>query len=125
MTNRVVMGNKGGTYGLWVSKPGVNVLTASETDMLLSTSGTFGQIVRSGSFAAGTGTYSISWSALGFRPRLFFGTQMIVEGVNYTSDNSATVRTYNNQEYINEAWILVNTPTLSNRVYWFAINEAA
>ena len=35
MANRVLLGNRGGTYGLFVSKPGANVLTCDEEDMLL------------------------------------------------------------------------------------------
>lgn len=34
MVERVILGNKGGSYGLWVSKPGVSVLTASDWEML-------------------------------------------------------------------------------------------
>jgi hypothetical protein len=37
MTQRIVVGNRGGTSGVWVSKPGADALTASEDDMLLST----------------------------------------------------------------------------------------
>tara|TARA_Y100000361_G_scaffold148688_1_gene161902 strand:- start:1228 stop:1752 length:525 start_codon:yes stop_codon:yes gene_type:complete len=35
MANRVLLGNRGGDYGLFVSKPGTNVLTCDEEDMLL------------------------------------------------------------------------------------------
>lgn len=35
MANRVLLGNRGGTYGLFVSKPGANVLSCDEEDMLL------------------------------------------------------------------------------------------
>jgi hypothetical protein len=35
MANRVLLGNRGSDYGLFVSKPGANVLTCDEEDMLL------------------------------------------------------------------------------------------
>ena len=33
--NRVLLGERGSDYGLWVSKPGANVLTCDEEDMLI------------------------------------------------------------------------------------------
>lgn len=36
MANRIVMGERSGQYGLWVSKPGFNVLTTGQENMLLS-----------------------------------------------------------------------------------------
>ena len=35
MANRVLLGKRGSDYGLWVSKPGANVLTCDEEDMLI------------------------------------------------------------------------------------------
>lgn len=34
---RLIIGKRGGAYGLWLSKPGVDVETASRDDMLFST----------------------------------------------------------------------------------------
>lgn len=50
MTNRVVLGNRNGQYGLWVSRAGHDVLTASETNMLFSMSGGFLQVLQQGTF---------------------------------------------------------------------------
>lgn len=36
MANRIIMGERSGQYGLWVSKPGFNVLTTGQENMLLS-----------------------------------------------------------------------------------------
>lgn len=36
MANRIVMGERSGQYGLWVSKPGNDVLTAGQDGLLLS-----------------------------------------------------------------------------------------
>ncbi|WP_196258559.1 hypothetical protein [Pelagibacterium limicola] len=36
MANRVLLGERGGEFGLWVSKPGQNVLTAGVNGLLLS-----------------------------------------------------------------------------------------
>jgi hypothetical protein len=47
MANRVLVGNKGSDYGLFVSKPGGNVLSDADKDLLLSSesSGGIGQIL--------------------------------------------------------------------------------
>jgi len=36
MANRILLGERSGQYGLWVSKPGFNVLTAGQDGLLLS-----------------------------------------------------------------------------------------
>ena len=38
MANRVLLGNRGSDYGLWVSKAGANVLTCDPEDMLIDAS---------------------------------------------------------------------------------------
>ena len=38
MANRVLLGKRGAEYGLWVSKPGSDVTTASLNDLLFSSS---------------------------------------------------------------------------------------
>lgn len=60
MTNRIVLGQKGGDYGLWVSAPGHNVLTASESNMLFSMSGIMTQVIQSGSFTIDGSSTSVS-----------------------------------------------------------------
>lgn len=56
MTNRVVLGNKGGQYGLWVSRAGYDVLTTADSNMLFSMSGSFLQILQQGTFSIPIGT---------------------------------------------------------------------
>ena len=46
MANRILLGNRGGTYGLFVSKPTVNVLTCDDEDLLFdSRKGKFAQVL--------------------------------------------------------------------------------
>lgn len=40
MTNRMVIGKRGSEMGLWLSKSGIDVLTAEEKDLLVSSSET-------------------------------------------------------------------------------------
>ena len=65
MANRVLLGNRAGTYGLWVSKPGIDVLTASTSNLLFSsqTSKTV-RVLASGSLffpSGGTNSLSIAY----------------------------------------------------------------
>lgn len=48
MARRVLMGQKSGSQGLWVSKPGVDVVTASDDAMLLAINSTTLQVIASG-----------------------------------------------------------------------------
>ena len=57
MANRVLLGNRGSDYGLWVSKAGANVLTWEEEDMLIDANRA--EIV-SQPLDSGTGTISFS-----------------------------------------------------------------
>lgn len=73
MTNRVLLGNKGGTYGLWVSKPGVDVETADESGMMLSVAQKSLQIVASGVLTGtplGQSGQQLTIPDLGFKPFL-------------------------------------------------------
>lgn len=54
MANRILLGKKGTEYGLWISKPGVDVTTASVDDLLFSSSNStykYGQILAQGSYS--------------------------------------------------------------------------
>ena len=46
MANRVLLGNRGGTYGLFVSKPGSNVINCDDEDLMFdSRKGKFAQVL--------------------------------------------------------------------------------
>lgn len=52
MANRVLLGKKGTEYGLWISKPGIDVTTAGVDDLLFSSSDSaykYGQVLAQGS----------------------------------------------------------------------------
>lgn len=75
MTGRVLLGLRAGEYGIWVSKPGVNVITAGDDALLLSSSRRSAQVVASGIISASSGgSYGISWGNLGFVPVILVGS---------------------------------------------------
>jgi hypothetical protein len=114
MTNRVLLGKRGTEYGLWVSKPGIDVTTAGIDDLLFSSSSSstkYGQVLAQGShtFSTTAGqTHSVnvtmpvgkepfvywyvSFSASQFTP---FTNLMSDVDVSYTfSANTTTVNFY-------------------------------
>ncbi len=68
--NMAVLGKKGASYGLWISKPGKDVLTASIADMLLSMDHVqLQQVLKSGVITvAGNSISTISITGYGFVP---------------------------------------------------------
>lgn len=60
MANRVVLGAARGTFGLFVSKPGLNVLTCDDEDLLFASNqgGTFLQVLAKGSVTLNSSTGS-------------------------------------------------------------------
>jgi alpha-glucosidase (family GH31 glycosyl hydrolase) len=120
MANRVCFGNRSGGAGFFVSKPGVDVLTASSSGMMLSTNDRSMQIVASGVLNRSSGTETISWSPLGYRPLLILVGQNFAQYV-YLDDNSASVRVQNRQGVFDNYWTVTGKPTLSPRIEWLAI----
>ena len=61
MANRVQLGKRGSEYGLWISKPGANVLTCDQEDMLFdSTNMDYGQTLARGFVAGDAGATNVS-----------------------------------------------------------------
>jgi hypothetical protein len=53
MANRVLLGKKGTEYGLWISKPGIDVTTANVSDLMFSSSDSnfkYGQVLAANSY---------------------------------------------------------------------------
>lgn len=49
MTRRIILGRRGAAFGLWVSKPGVDVATAGPSDLLFDMTQRLGMILEEGS----------------------------------------------------------------------------
>ena len=61
MANRVLLGKRGSEYGLWVSKPGSNVVSCDPEDMLFDSENMdFGQVLARGMVAGNAGATNIS-----------------------------------------------------------------
>jgi len=89
MVERILMGQRGSETGLWVSKPGSNVLTAAENDMMLSLNREVLQIV-SGGVLSGMGTQAtITFPNLGFQPFIWATNGRYQIGIEYLSNTQA------------------------------------
>lgn len=93
MTNRLILGNRSGQYGLWISKPGIDVLTASEADCLFSSDVRAFQVVQSGNLGdLGTsGSATISTVDQGFMPFVLIACMKYSILVSYSSNTSFTI----------------------------------
>lgn len=120
MANRIVLGNRSGGAGFFVSRPGQNALTATGNDLLLSTSAQQLQIVQSGVVNRSSGSETISWGPLGYRPIIVLVGQNTAHIV-YLNDNSATLTVSSRQSQMDSDWITANKPTLSSRIEWLAL----
>lgn len=69
MANRTIIGTRGTDVGIFISKPGIDVLTAAEQDLLLSTSQPSLQFVQMGSITfSSAGNIDVAIPDQGFAP---------------------------------------------------------
>jgi hypothetical protein len=97
MANRVLLGQRGGAFGLWVSRPGVDVVTAGEDDMLFSSGDTENfMIIDSGVIGdPGAGaTSTVSIPSMGFSPFVIFSCEKYPVSLEYLSSTSIRFRTF-------------------------------
>lgn len=113
MSGRIALGQKSGQYGLWVSRPGVEVLTASDDDMLLSTSRTGLMIIASGViYSPGNNTtHDFTIPALGYTP-LVIVTGAYVGGWSFPSSTTLRIHVFTGAPYAGAqnivGWALTN-----------------
>ena len=122
MAPRVLFGNRGGENGVWVSRPGVSVLSTSDDQLLLSSTRRSAQVIASGGFgAAANSSYAISWPYnLGFLPIILAGSARFSVAYTHNSLTSATLTTgqYENFGF----WITNNQPNPPAEVRWSVLN---
>lgn len=123
MVGRVAAGLRLGSYGIWVSKPGVEVLTAPDGGLLLSSDRKSAQVVASGIIAASTnGTYGISWPSTGFVPVVVAGSARFPEARSViTGVNSANILAGVAQNFTN--WTAGGSvPGPPSTISWIVLN---
>jgi hypothetical protein len=70
---RVLIGKRGTTWGMWVSKPGVNVETATSGQLLFDSNSEFVRLHATGTMTVGPrGTVTATFAGVGSRPLGFF-----------------------------------------------------
>lgn len=94
MANRLIVGNRNGEMGFWISKPGVDVFSASNSDLLLSHELRPLQIAQNGivSIAPGQGAVSFPIPSLGYKPMIVYKIDPTNDGLThacYLSYNSS------------------------------------
>lgn len=120
MANRVVFGQRASGAGIFVSRSGVDALTASGDNLLLSSDARQMQFVAHGVVNRSSGSQTISWGPFGYRPRIILVGQNRAY-IQYINDNSATLTVASLQSYVDGYWVAGTKPTLSSRIEWFAL----
>lgn len=121
MAQRVILGNRGGLYGLFVSKPGQDAMSAPLDNLLLSSARRNLQIIASGSGTLSGSPFAIAWPAQGFRPRVLINSQHDAH-FTYSSDNSGSVTLVRDTNYyVDQYWNTSNKPYLGLSFDWFAL----
>lgn len=87
MVNRVLFGKRGtNDFGLWISKPGFNVLSANDDQLLFSSAWSTLQVVQAGSVAVSDNDpTTVAIPNLGYKP-----TVILIPEVQFSSIFSAT-----------------------------------
>jgi hypothetical protein len=123
MTRRIILGQRGSDYGLWVSRAGVDVIGASGADLLFDMSTRRGMVLEEGSAVVpgGGGTRSISFA------RTYPSIPLVFCGQLRSYPSLATVRTQvtrsgftltSIQDTLTGAWFATG-----DTVQWFAVMQ--
>lgn len=79
--NRILLGNKNGSYGIWISRPGIDVLANNDAKMLMTMNKKMFQVLQWGTFSFGDNTEIYIYTAdQGFTPVSVFTTDGIQIG---------------------------------------------
>ncbi len=113
MANRVLLGERNGDYGLWISKPGQNVLTAGDGQLLFSPDFPilqvlYSQIIQT-SGSGGSANYTVSWPDPGYYAFAWCFSDQANAFYTFNSQSSITV-TANNNVASNIYIIVFNVP---------------
>ncbi|MBX4911375.1 hypothetical protein HJA82_29115 [Rhizobium bangladeshense] len=94
MTNRVLFGQRGAAYGLWVSKPGFDVLSTADANMMMLPSQANLQLIQSGYIdtSGNAFPYTVVIPNLGYFPLV----KWVMSGYNayLVSGSATTIRFY-------------------------------
>lgn len=100
MTTRLCLGNRGSDVGLFISKPGIDVMTATAENLLFSTASRAFQFVQSGMLAVPSSKeVTITTPDLGYKPMImlfpkvtgFSANYFQISWVRYDSNTSITL----------------------------------
>ena len=109
MANRVLLGPKGGAQGLYISKPGHDVVTTGESNLLFSSDWSSIQVVKTGTLNVsngGSAPFSIPVD-LGFKPAIMLVPEFelfLGPGLNIISEMDAHVTYHSNTSFSAHVW---------------------
>ena len=114
MTQRVLLGQRGTDYGLWVSEPSVDVLTATDDQLLLNPTRKQFQIIDRGTIPSQSTTtyqvYTLTHANWGFTP-LFFAYS-VKHAIKYKHISATQT----------ELHLFYNQTGGTHPIYWIAVS---
>lgn len=127
MVGRVLLGQRSGSYGLWISRPGIDVLGAGEDQLLLSGTRASAQVVASGIlYMSKNQTAAISWSPnLGFAPAIIVGSARFPQArADSVTGSSAVINSGLTDVYTDFMTLLTGSPPVPpSRVVYTVLNR--
>ena len=121
MANRVLLGLRSGIYGAWVSKPGVDVLSAGADQLMMSTDIGNVHAIASGVVSAPGSSFGVSWADLGYYPWVILGSERYRCTFTYTSTASITV-TRGTTNPLVASWNVGTPPTIADEIRYIILN---
>lgn len=98
MANRLLLGNRSsGGYGLYISRPGANVLTCDDTDLIFTSETTGSSVIHAivpATLADGETNVDVSWSNIGYIPMIHFTQASAASGGTVTGQTYSFSSTF-------------------------------
>ena len=121
MARRMVMGRRGSTYGLWISKAGHDALTASDADLLFTMTERAGMVLASGTVTVPSGGAAAQVSF----GETFPSTPLVFAGplTNYPQPNAVSTEADTSGFFIRAVRDAYNNnyPAANTQARWFAV----
>jgi hypothetical protein len=122
MARRVVLGNRGGVYGLWVSKPGFDALLEVDANLLFTMTRRSGMVLASGTTTVPAGGSSLRISFGDTQPSIplvFCGSMN-----NYPNDRTVSVAVDTSGFSVRAENVNGSYPAAGTTARWFAVMKS-
>lgn len=121
MARRVLLGQRSGNIGIWVSKPGIDVVSASADNLLLSSDIGNVQAIASGILSSPATSTTVNFADLGFQPWVLLSSQRWQCTFSYLSNSSISISRGSLNPIVGN-WNVGSVPTLADEIRYVVLN---